>query len=77
MVHYTGANETWLQTKLWVATMEKARTAAATGLSLLTVPTAIKRDFTRWPADMSVVGVADCTGYYCQGRTSDYLAFWE
>jgi hypothetical protein len=30
----------------------------------------------RWLIDMSVAVVADCTGYYYQGRTSDYPAFW-
>ena len=57
--------------------MEKARTATAMGSGLLTVPTAIKRDCIKWPAGMSVAGVAACTGYYCQGRTSDYLNLWK
>lgn len=70
------SKQSWFQTALQVAAMEKAKTAT-TGSNLLTAPAAIKRGYTKWPAGMSVAAVADCTGCYCQGRTSDCLNLWR
>jgi len=58
-----------------MATMEEAKTAMAS--SLLIAHTAIRRGCTKWPANMSVVAVVDCTARYCQGRTSNHQNFWE
>ena len=48
--------------------MKGAKTATATGSSLLTAPTVIRRGCIKWHGGMSVAVVVDCTGYYCQGR---------